>query len=170
MQLFYHTATYPENTHACTHMNTNYTREKKIIRMNKARLKLQLHDSLTKPQVPHTHTAEALIYSGYWYTLIITTSLFPPASPSSHQSVIASRSVAVRNELKQFHLRAEKQTLSPLCAYRTLCGVKAFNQALVYFVFVYYVIVRTQPPNVLCCFMGLRKISKGGEIDRQFHN
>lgn len=69
--------------------------------------------------------------------LIISTSL-PLSLP-----VIACMSAAVKNKPKQFHLWAEKQTLSPPSVYLTLCSVKAFNQALVYFVFVYYVIVRT---------------------------
>lgn len=58
----------------------------------------------------------------------------------SQPQIIAGMSVAVKNKLKQFHLAGrETNTVASLA----LCSVKAFNQALVYFLFVYYVIVRT---------------------------
>lgn len=65
----------------------------------------------------------------------------------------------------------ETNTISPLSlSLSTLCSVKAFNQALVYFLFVYYVIVGTEPLNVLCCGAASLSTSQRGETDSEFHN
>lgn len=94
-------------THACTdactytHMHANSTRNKKLIRTNKACLNVQLHISV------HTHAHTGTINL---FRLVACFNYYnqPP--------IIASTSVAVavKNKLRQFHLWAQKQTLSPL--------------------------------------------------------
>lgn len=134
--------------HTCMHTYAyKQYKKQKLIRTNKACLNAPWHISVHIHICANTHTHRGGINL---FRLVVcfnyyNQSLFPP-------SVIASTSVAVavKNKLKQFHLWAEKQTPSPLSLSLHslplslwLCSVKAFNQALVYFLFVYNVIVRT---------------------------